>query len=104
MYLEEKIDRLFKLCQDIGERINKLETNSSEENEYVNVKDAAKMLGVKLGTLRNKMSQGHIKYYKPGKNVFFSKKYLTEYISSNEMPVKENVKKFLDTPNIKESN
>ena len=78
--LPEVIRRLFEKVEDIERMVTNLQPNVTDENELLDVKEAAHFLKISVASLYTKVSRKEIPVSKPGKRLYFNRAELREWI------------------------
>jgi excisionase family DNA binding protein len=88
------INDLNQKLNDLKNQVEEQQGNQKDEDELMNVQQAAEFLNYKVSTIRSKVHRKELPYSKIGNKVFFSKKRLLEHIRSREEATKEETIKF----------
>jgi excisionase family DNA binding protein len=78
--LPEVVRQLFEKVERIEMLMARLEPKDPDENEILNIEEAAEFLKVSVGALYTKVSRQEIPYSKPGKRLYFNRTDLKEWI------------------------
>jgi excisionase family DNA binding protein len=78
--LPEVVRQLFEKVERIEALMAELEPKEPDENEILNIEEAAEFLKVSVGALYTKVSRQEIPYSKPGKRLYFNRIDLKEWI------------------------
>lgn len=78
--LPEVVRQLFEKVERIELLMSRLEPKEPDENEILNIEEAAEFLKVSVGALYTKVSRQEIPYSKPGKRLYFNRIDLKEWI------------------------
>jgi len=78
--LPEVVRQLFEKVERIEMLMARLEPKEPDENEILNIEEAAEFLKVSVGALYTKVSRQEIPYSKPGKRLYFNRIDLKEWI------------------------
>jgi excisionase family DNA binding protein len=78
--LPEVVRQLFEKVERIETLMARLEPKEPDENEILNIEEAAEFLKVSVGALYTKVSRQEIPYNKPGKRLYFNRTDLKEWI------------------------
>jgi len=78
--LPEVVRQLFEKVERIETLMARLEPKEPDENEILNIEEAAEFLKVSVGALYTKVSRQEIPYSKPGKRLYFNRIDLKEWI------------------------
>ena len=79
--LPEVVRQLFEKVERIEILMATLEPKEPDENELLNIEEAAKFLKVSVAALYTKVSRQEIPVNKPGKRLYFNRTDLKEWIS-----------------------
>lgn len=77
--LPDVVRRLFEKVERIELILEHLEPKSADENELLNIEEAATFLKVSVAALYTKVSRKEIPFSKPGKRLYFNKSDLKEW-------------------------
>lgn len=81
--LPEAVSEILVRLEKIEEQLNNLQPlEKEEEEEFINVNQAANFLQIAKSTLYGKIFRGEIPCYKPGQRLYFSKQELVGWIKS----------------------
>ncbi|MDB5063185.1 MAG: hypothetical protein JWP67_3028 [Mucilaginibacter sp.] len=78
--LPEVVRQLFEKVERIEILLARLEPKEDNENELLNVEEAAEFLKVSVAALYTKVSRQEIPVNKPGKRLYFNRTDLKEWI------------------------
>ncbi|MES2277946.1 MAG: helix-turn-helix domain-containing protein [Bacteroidota bacterium] len=78
--LPEVVRQLFEKVERIEMLMARLEPKEPNENEILNIEEAAEFLKVSVGALYTKVSRQEIPYSKPGKRLYFNRIDLKEWV------------------------
>ena len=78
--LESYSQKMYNLCKS-------REENSNSENDIIDVKSAAEILGLSTATVYGKTHRNEIPFFKRGKHLRFSKSALIEWLKAGSNPV-----------------
>ncbi|MEZ2338619.1 helix-turn-helix domain-containing protein [Mucilaginibacter sp. RCC_168] len=78
--LPEVVRQLFEKVEQIEIILARLEPKEPDQNELLNIEEAADFLKVSVGALYTKVSRQEIPYNKPGKRLYFNRTDLKEWI------------------------
>jgi excisionase family DNA binding protein len=78
--LPEVVRQLFEKVERIELLLARLEPKEPDENELLNIEEAAEFLKVSVAALYTKMSCQEISVSKPGKRLYFNRTDLKEWI------------------------
>jgi excisionase family DNA binding protein len=80
--LPEVVRQLFEKVEQIALALERLEPKNEQENDLLNIEEAAEFLKVSVAALYTKVSRKEIPFSKPGKRLYFNKVDLKEWIRS----------------------
>jgi len=78
--LPEVVRQLFEKVERIELLLARLEPKEADENELLNIEEAAAFLKVSVAALYTKVSRQEIPYSKPGKRLYFNRIDLKEWV------------------------
>jgi excisionase family DNA binding protein len=78
--LPEIVRQLFEKVEHIEKMLQKFELKVIEENQLLNVSEAADFLKISTASLYTKVSRKEIPVSKPGKRLYFVKAELQEWV------------------------
>jgi excisionase family DNA binding protein len=78
--LPEVVRQLFEKVEHIEILLARLEPKEPNENEILNIEEAAEFLKVSVAALYTKVSRQEIPVSKPGKRLYFNRTDLKEWI------------------------
>jgi excisionase family DNA binding protein len=77
--LESYSQKMYNLCKSREEKL-------STENDIIDVKSAAEILGLSTATVYGKTHRNEIPFFKRGKKLRFSRSALIEWLKAGENP------------------
>lgn len=80
--LPEMVSKILEKVELLEELLLEQTINKNDQEEMLNIKDAAVFLGLSVPTLYSKVSRKEIPYHKPGKRLYFQKSELLDWIKS----------------------
>jgi excisionase family DNA binding protein len=80
--LPEVVRQLFEKVEQIALSLERLEPKDEQDNDLLNIEEAAEFLKVSVAALYTKVSRKEIPFSKPGKRLYFNKVDLKEWIRS----------------------
>jgi len=78
--LPEVVRQFFEKVERIEILLERLEPKQENENELLNIEEAAALLKVSEAALYTKVSRQEIPFSKPGKRLYFNKTELKEWV------------------------
>lgn len=83
--LHEKVDFLIKELSSIGNKLGQVDQKpAQEENDVIQVKEAAKLIGRSESTVYIKASKKELPCWNDGGRLWFSRKDLTAWLMANK--------------------
>jgi excisionase family DNA binding protein len=82
--LPEVVRRLFEKVERIEMILEKFEPKEENENDLLNIEEAAAFLKVSVASLYTKVSRQEIPFSKPGKRLYFNKTELKEWVKTGK--------------------
>jgi len=82
--LPEVVRQLFEKVERIESMLAQFEPKSEEENELLNIEEAAAFLKVSVAAIYTKVSRKEIPVSKPGRRLYFNKSELKEWIRQSK--------------------
>jgi excisionase family DNA binding protein len=83
------ISELNQKLEEVQKQVQEQRNQKVDEDEIMDVHQAADFLNYKVSTMRTKVSRGELPYSKVGNRVYFSKKELLEKIRQGEQVTKQ---------------
>ena len=78
--LPEVVRQLFEKVERIEWLLERLEPKQENENELLNIEEAAEFLKVSVAAIYTKVSRQEIPFSKPGKRLYFNRAELKEWV------------------------
>lgn len=78
--LPEVVRQLFEKVERIEMILERLEPKQDEEDELLNIEEAAEFLKVSVAAIYTKVSRQEIPFSKPGKRLYFNRTELKEWV------------------------
>ncbi|RFZ91065.1 DNA-binding protein [Mucilaginibacter conchicola] len=92
--LPEVVRLLFEKLEQVESLVINLQPKNEEENELMNVQEAAQFLKISVASLYTRVSRNEIPVSKPGKRLYFNRTELIDWIRGGrkktltEIPIK----------------
>ncbi|WP_316825408.1 helix-turn-helix domain-containing protein [Pedobacter miscanthi] len=91
--LPDVVREIYEKIEHIEDLLLSINQQPIEENEFLNVKEAAEFLKITVPAIYTKVSRREIPASKPGRKLYFQKSVLKTWIANSKLKTKEDLKK-----------
>jgi excisionase family DNA binding protein len=95
--LPEVVRLLFEKVESIEEILRMLKPVESDDDDLLNVVEAANFLKISTASLYTKVSRKEIPFSKPGKRLYFSRTDLQQWVKGSKHKTAQEIRSFINS-------
>jgi excisionase family DNA binding protein len=94
--MENPFEIILKKLNSIEKAIEKLNTKSNSDDDFMNTEQVASFVGLSKATIYGLTHQHKIPFFKVGKRLYFKKSEVVNWITSTKVKTKQGVNQLAD--------